>query len=446
MEPHEKYWNPYLETLSPEKIRALQFKKFQRIFTWAYTHSKFHRRLYDEAGITPDDIRSFDDIRHIPKVEKSMMRDIQLKDPFPYGDALCVPLEEVTEFRQTSGTTGQPVYQPDTWQDWEWWAEAWSYILYAQGYRATDRVFIPFGYNIFVAFWAGHYACEKIGCEVVPGGVLNTEARILKMRELRATAFMATPTYVLGMADTARRKLGIDPANELTIQRITCAGEPGASIPTTKRRMEEAWGAKVYDHIGATEIGAWSYECLEQPGGLHVNEALFLVEIEDIETGEMITEPERPGKMVITAFDRIAQPCVRFDSKDVIQWAKDPCGCGRTFRLIKGGVIGRADDITKVKGVLLAPTAIEEVVRGIPELGNDYEVIVDKKGDVDVITLKIEILEEALTRRDEVLARLKDQLRLKTNLGYKIEVHPYGSLPRYEVKAKRFKDLRKKGH
>ena len=440
------YWNPYLETLPRERLRALQLKKFRRIFKWAYDHSKFHRRLYDAAGIAPDDIRTFEDIRHVPKVEKSMMRDIQLKDPFPYGDALCVPLEEVTEFRQTSGTTGQPVYQPDTWQDWEWWSEAWSYILYAQGYRNTDRVFIPFGYNIFVAFWAGHYACEKIGCEVVPGGVLNTETRVLKMRELQATAFMATPTYVLGMADTARRKLGIDPAKDLKIQKITCAGEPGASIPTTKKRMEEAWGAKVYDHIGATEIGAWSFECMEQPGGLHVNEALFLVEIEDIETGEPITEPERPGKMVITAFDRIAQPCIRFDSKDVIQWAKDPCPCGRTFRLIKGGVIGRADDITKVKGVLLAPTAIEEVVRGIPELGNDYEVIVSKRGDVDKITLKIEILEEAITRKDNVLAGLKDQLRLKTNLGYKIEVHPYGSLPRYEVKAKRFKDLRKKGH
>ena len=446
MEPSKIYWNPYLETLPREMIQTLQLKKFQRVFRWAYEHSKFHRTLYDAAGINPEDIRTFEDIRHIPKVEKSMMRGIQLKDPFPYGDALCVPIEEVTEFRQTSGTTGQPVYQPDTWQDWEWWAEAWSYILYAQGYRKTDRVFIPFGYNIFVAFWAGHYACEKIGCEVVPGGVLNTEARLLKMQELQATAFMATPTYVLGMADTARRKLGIDPVKDLAIQRITCAGEPGASIPATKKRIEEAWGAKVFDHIGATEIGAWSYECMEQPGGLHVNEALFLVEIEDIETGEIITEPERPGKMVITAFDRIAQPCVRFDSKDVIQWAKDPCSCGRTFRLIKGGVIGRADDITKVKGVLLAPTAIEEVVRGIPELGNDYEVVVSKRGDIDEIILKIEILREAEGAEETVLAALKDQLRLKTNLGYKIEVHPYGSLPRYEFKARRFKDLRKKEH
>ena len=118
----QKYWNPVLETLAEEKLRNLQVKKFRRIFQWTFDHSKFHRSLYDDAGIKPEDIRSLEDIKHVPKVEKSMMRDIQRKDPFPYGDALCVPLEEVTEFRQTSGTTGQPVYQPDTWQDWEWWA------------------------------------------------------------------------------------------------------------------------------------------------------------------------------------------------------------------------------------------------------------------------------------------------------------------------------------
>ena len=164
---HSKYWNPLLETLALNKLRALQLRKFKAIFTWAYNHSKFHRSLYDSAGIKPEDIRTTADIRRVPKVEKAMMRGIQQKDPFPYGDALCVPLEEVTVFRQTSGTTGQPVYQPDTWQDWEWWAECWSFILWAQGYRQTDRVFIPFGYNVFVAFWAGHYAAEKIGCEVV---------------------------------------------------------------------------------------------------------------------------------------------------------------------------------------------------------------------------------------------------------------------------------------
>ena len=436
------YWNPLLETLPRERLRELQFKKFKRILQWAYDHSPFYRRLYQEAGLEPGDIKSFEDIARVPKVDKGMLREAQRRPPFPYGDILAVPLEEVTEFRQTSGTTGTPVYQADTWEDWEWWSECWAYVLYAQGYRESDRVFIPFGYNIFVAFWAGHYAAEKIGCEVVPGGVLDTRARILKMKELKCTAFMATPTYTLGMAETAKQ-MGIDP-KDLGIKRITCAGEPGASIPATKRRMEEAWGCPVYDHIGATEIGAWGYECTFQEG-VHVNEAFFLVEVEDLMTGEVTEEPGREGKMVVTALDRLAKPCIRFDSKDVIRWAERDCSCGRTFRLLDGGVLGRTDDITKVKGVLLAPTAIEEVVRGIPELGDEYEVVVSKRGDLDDILLKVEIKPGCEGKEKEVLERLQQELRLKTNLGYRIEIHPYGSLPRYQVKAKRFKDLRRKG-
>jgi phenylacetate-CoA ligase len=439
----QKFWNPVLETLPPEKIKQLQLNKFKKIFKWTYERSKFHRQLYDNAGIKPGDIQSLDDVQRVPKVEKSMMQNIQRKAPFPYGEALCVPLDEVTIFRQTSGTTGQPVYQPDTWQDWEWWMECWSYILWAQGYRPQDRVFIPFGYNIFVAFWAGHYAAEKIGCEVIPGGVLDTKARILKIQELQATAMMGTPTYILGMAETARSKMDIDPS-KLTIEKITCAGECGASIPSTKKRMEDAWGAKVYDHAGATEIGAWSFECTEQPGGLHVNEALFLVEIEDVETGEIIEEHGRRGKMVITALDRMAQPCLRFDSKDVIEWAPEPCACGRTSRLIKGGVVGRADDITKVKGVLLAPSAIEEVVRSIEGLSDEYEVIVEKVGDTDKIKLRVEVMPEAEDQCPLIESELVDQLRLKTNLRYDIEICGCETLPRYEVKARRFKDLRKK--
>ena len=267
---------------------------------------------------------------------------------------------------------------------------------------------------------------------------------LLRLWALKEVLSGVTPTYVLGMADTAHRKLGIDVAKELNIQKITCAGEPGACIPTTKKRMEEAWGAKVYDHIGATESGAWSYECTEQPGGLHVNEAFFLVEIEDLETGEITDDPGKPGKMIITALDRTAKPCIRFDSKDVIRWSPQNCACGRTFRLTDGGVMGRADDITKVKGVLLAPTAIEEVVRSISHLGDEYEVLVTKKGDIDDILLKVELLPGKESEEKDVLAHLKDQLRLKTNLGYRIEVHPYGSLPRYELKAKRFKDQRMK--
>ena len=390
----------------------------------------------------PGDIKTLDDIRKVPKVDKAMMRSIQGKDPFPYGEILSVPIEQVTEYRQTSGTTGQPVYHPETWQDWEWSSEAWAYVLYAQGYRAYDKVFMPFVYGLFIAFWAGHYGAEKVGCEVIPGGGMNTEARILKIQQLKPTAIMATPTYVLGMADTAKRKLGIDPARDLTVRKITTAGEPGGSIPATRKRMEEAWGAKVYDQCGATEIGHWGYEC-EAQCGLHVNEVFHLIEIEDLNTGELITHPGISGNMVITTFDRLAHPSIRFDSKDIIAWnPTDKCECGRTFRLLQGGVTGRVDDITKVKGVLLAPSSIEEVVRSIPELGDEYEVIVTKKGDIDDITLRVEPVPGQESNTEEIKATLANQLRLVTELGYNIEFHDHGTLPRYDGKARRFKDTR----
>ena len=270
---------------------------------------------------------------------------------------------------------------------------------------------------------------------------MDTQARILKIQELKPSALMATPSYVLSLATTARDCLGIDPSS-LAVEKITCAGEPGALIPSTKRRMEKSWEAKVYDHAGATEIGAWGYECTAQPGGMHVNEAMFLVEIEDMETGKIIQEAEKQGKMIITALDRLAQPCVRFDSKDIIEWSPDSCPCGRSFRLVKGGVQGRVDDLIKVKGVLLAPSAIEEIVRAFPELSDEFEVAVDKKGDLDQILLKVELRPDSHEHRESLKNRLKNQLRITTNLGFLIELKPYGSLPRYDIKARRFKDLR----
>ena len=436
------YWNPIIETMPTEKLKSLQLKKFKRILKWGYENSKLYRSLYTAAGLKPEDIQTWDDVRKVPMLEKEHYRSAQAKEPWPYGDSLCVPLEKVTVYHQTSGTTGQPVYQPDTWQDWEWWSECWSYILWAQGFRDTDRVYIPFGYNVFVAYWAGHYACEKIGCEVVTGAMLNTEERLMKMRELRATAFMATPTYVLGMADVCRNKLNIQPES-LGIKRILCAGEPGASVYTTKKRMEECWGADVFDHVGATEIGGWGYECTFKPGGIHVNEGMFLLELLDIETGEAIEEPGRLGKIVITAFDRLAQPCIRFDSKDVAMWG-EPCQCGRTFRVLKGGVQGRIDHITKVKGVLFSPVTVEEVVRSMPVLGNEYELIISRQNDIDIISFNVEINPGFEHTEKEIKSELARQLKLKTNLNYNIQCYSLGTLLRYEVKAKRVQDLRKK--
>jgi len=427
-----------------ENLRDLQLAKFKRILRWAWEKSPLYRRLYDEAGLVPEDIRTWEDVARVPMLEKEHYRTAQAKEPWPYGDSLCVPLSEVTEYHQTSGTTGQPVYQPDTWRDWEWQSECWSYIMWAMGFRNTDRVFLAFGYNVFIAYWTGHYAGEKIGCQIIPGGGLNTVERILKMKELRVNAFMATPTYVLGMAETCRTKLNIDPAS-LGIRRILCAGEPGASVPATKRRIEEAWQCDVYDHVGATEIGGWGYECTAKPGGPHVNEAMYLVELIDLETGRPIEEPGRLGRIVITTFDRHAQPCVRFDAKDVAMWWDKDCACGRTFRVLAGGIQGRTDHITKVKGVLFSPTSAEDVVRRIPELSDEFELVVERRGDLDEITLKVELMPECAGMEAAVREKLARDFRMTTNLNCHLEFHAFGQLPRYEVKARRFKDLRKPG-
>jgi len=212
-------------------------------------------------------------------------------------------------------------------------------------------------------------------------------------------------------------------------------------IPATRKRLEDAWGAKVYDQVGSTEAGHWGWQCTAQ-SGIHVNDALFLIEIEDIETGEPVDKPGKKGKMIVTNLNRLAQPCIRFDSKDVIQWNSDRCECGRTFRLLEGGVSGRTDDITKVKGVLFAPSACEEVIRSFPELSSEYQITVTRQGNEDEITLKLEINPGCENKVDNVKEQLLAQLRLITNIGYKLELHDYGSLPRAEGKAKRFKDLR----
>jgi phenylacetate-CoA ligase len=436
---NSKYWNPVLETLSREQLEQLQLLKFQRAVHHAYTNSPFYRRKLDGAKIKPDHIKTLSDVRKVPRTDKNELRDAQGTEPFPYGDLLAVSTDEVTAYHQTSGTTGQAVQQADSWRDWEWWSECWATLLWAQGFRPQDRVFIPFSYGVFIAFWAGHYACEKIGCEIIAGGGLSTEDRILKMKEVRATAWMGTPTYGLHMAEVAEG-MGIDLAKELNVKKMLCSGEPGALIPATKRRLEERWGAKVFDHAGATEGGAWGFECAEQPGGLHVNEAMFLMEVLDTDTGDPVG-PGAKGELVITPLDRKAQPYIRFNLKDMAMLSDDPCDCGRSFRLLKGGVLGRSDRLTKIRGVLFSPTSVEEVVRGFPELGDEYQVTLHKKGALDEVTVRVEIRPDG-DKIPGLEERLGRELRLHTGLRVNVELEAYGTLPRFQVKANRYKDQR----
>jgi len=251
------YWNPFIETLPREQIQHIQIKNFRRILSYAKTHSEFYRRRYDQ--IDPQDIRDLDDVRALPLVSKEDLREAQDgKEAFPFGEFLAVSPEEVSIFRQTSGTTGKPVYVPESFESWQWRVEIWCHILWMAGFRETDRVFIPFGYNVYVAFWEGHFAAEKLGCMVVPGGALDTAGRINKCLEVKATAMLNTPTYGMHMAQEAE-KMGLLP-REMGIRRMLCAGEP--LPPASRTRLEDLWGAEVYDHIGGTGCALSARDCM----------------------------------------------------------------------------------------------------------------------------------------------------------------------------------------
>jgi phenylacetate-CoA ligase len=445
MKSYKNMWNPVTETMPLEDLRKLQLRKFQRVFGYVYEKSPFYRAKFQKAGLKPEDIKTLDDIRKIPLTNKKEMRIAQEnKEPYPFGELLTVPMDQVTEYHQTTGTTGMPVRFADTWEDWELFSEKWAYTMYSRGFNEKDVAYLPFPYHLFIAFWGAHYACEKIGAMVIAGGTAGTEERVREIADLRATTILCTPTYALSLAATAK-KMGYDPV-KLAVNKIFCAGEPGASIPATKKRIEETWGAKVYDVAGATEAPMWAFECAAQQGE-HINEIMDYVEVLNPDT----YEPAKPGEMgtiVVTSLDRQAMPSIRYDLKDLIRTPdpQDLCECGRTWRRFKGGILGRSDDISKVRGVLFSPGNVEEAVRRISELSDEYELMVflDDKG-YEQILVKVEPMPQFANDTEPIKKKLEVELRNLTQLRCDVEFHPYGTLPRYDVKSKRFKDLRK-GH
>src|SRR4030042_791779 len=222
-----KYWNPYLETLPRDAYNEIYLSYFRNLLSYCSQGFVLYREKL--KGIEGRDIQSLGDLRKIPFTEKEELRKYQEMEPFPYGGTLGSNIEKVTTFRQTSGTTGKPVYVPETYESWQWRIEAWCHILYMAGFRPRHRIFLPFVYNVYVAFWEGHYAAEKLGCELVPGGGLDTKGRIHKILESKANEMMNTPTYGLHIAEEAKA-IGIDPAS-LGIERMLCAGDPMPSAP-----------------------------------------------------------------------------------------------------------------------------------------------------------------------------------------------------------------------
>jgi phenylacetate-CoA ligase len=332
-------------------------------------------------------------------------------------------------YHQTSGTRGRPMPVLDTAEDWQWWINGWQFVLDAAGITADDRLLLAFSFGPFIGFWAAFEAGCQRGCLVIPGGGMNTEARLAMIRASQATALFCTPSYALHMAEVAVA-LQIVPA-ELGIRKVVLAGEPGGSIPATRARIESAWGARVTDHAGATEVGPWGYGDRDARG-LHILETEFIAEFLSIEDGKPATEGEL-SELVLTNLGRYGNPLIRYRTGDLVRpvWRH---GQANRFVLLEGGVLGRADDMTVVRGVNIFPSAIEQIVRSFPEVV-EYRATIERTGAMDQMRVEIE------DRLDDP-RRVSSELQLRLGLKVEVRAVPPGTLPRFDGKGKRFVDLR----
>ncbi|MGI8696722.1 MAG: phenylacetate--CoA ligase family protein [Mycobacteriales bacterium] len=437
------YWNPKIETLPRAELRGLQLAKLRTVVRWAAGRSPHYRERFAAAGVSPEDIRSWDDIRRLPFLTRAEWMTAQESNP-PYGTLPVAGAERAIRLHTTSGTSGRtPLRALDSRKDWAWTAEMWCYGLWAAGIRSTDVAYVAFGYGSFIGFWGLHYGLEKLGALVIPGGAQTTATRVRQIVDFGATVVASTPTYALRLAQEAAEQ-SIDLRGS-AVRTVMLSGEPAGSIPETKALIEKQWGATACDTAGMTEISTiFMFECRHQPGGAHVIEDHVLEEVVDPQTGEPVGYGE-PGERVVTSFGRSMIPLIRYRTADlVVKVPADRCSCGRTFDLYEGGVLGRVDDMTKVRGTNVYARAVEAIVRHRPEI-EEFQIAITAAGIRDEIALLVELTGQLPDdpRWPDLQRWLHRELAdAHEGLNFRVELAEPDSLPRFELKAKRLVDHR----
>jgi len=419
------------ERLDTLDLRRHQFARLQTMLEAVLPHNVFYHNKLTRAGVhTAADLSSLDALRHLPFTTKAELLEDQAQTP-PYGTLPTFPLERYVQEHHTSGTSGRGLRWLDTRKSWEWLARCWVRIFRAAGVTRADSIFFPFSFGPFVGVWSGVEGARRLGCLVIPGGGKNSLGRVNAIMLDRPTVMVCSPTYALRLAEVAA-EAGIDLARSAL--RVTIhAGEPGASLPATKARLGKAFGAEVFDHAGATEVGAWGFEC-HAHDGVHFNEAEYIFEIVDPVTGS----PAQEGELVVTNLGRTGMPAIRYRTGDFGRLHERPCACGSSYRRLKGGVVGRLDQKLSIRGVEFYPSELENVIRGFREAG-EFAVDVRRKEDRDEIEVRVEVGSDDA---DGVTARMTRALRDALGLGFDVRAVPLRELPRFPVKARRVTDHR----
>ena len=418
----------HLESASRSLIEEHQLARLQLGLRRILPHNRFYEKklFVGRASIILEGIK---DLSRLPFTTKQELITDQELHPL-FGSNLTYPLSEYIRLHQTSGTTGHPLKVLDTQESWDWWADCWTSVYQAAGVTRDDIVFLAFGFGPFIGFWSAYEGAKRLGALTVPGGGMDSLQRLRAIDEVGATVLVCTPSYALRLAEVAQEH-GLDMQSSSV--RVTIhAGEPGASIPATRERIERAWGARAYDHAGMTEMGAYGFACSEQQG-LHVNEGEFIAEILD----PLDNQPLRvgqTGELVLTNLGRWGSPVIRYRTGDLVRHGGYACGCGRTFLCLPGGVLGRVDDMLIVRGVNVYPSAVENILHRFPEV-SEYRVIVTSEGTMDEVVLQVEC-------PARLTAAIAEELHVAFNLRIPIEAVEPGTLPRFELKARRVEDRR----
>ncbi|MFA7063299.1 MAG: phenylacetate--CoA ligase [Methanomethylophilus sp.] len=430
------FWNPKIECMPADQLRQLQYRELKRLVNNLYSFNKFYRDHMKAQNVTPLDINSIEDITKLPFMYKQDLRD-------NYPDKMfTVPKNEIVRYHVSSGTSGKPTLVAYTRNDLDYWTEALCRSFTAGGLGPDDTIQISYGYGLFTGGLGAHYGAERVGATVLPSGTGNTERQLEMMKDLGVTAIACTPSYLIHL-DTTAKKLGYDWKRDMVLKKAFLGAEPWSEPMRT--RIQNDLGIKAYDLYGTSEQAGPMFSECEYQKGVHVWGDIMYVEILDRETGEPL-EPGNEGEMAVTMLKKEAMPMIRYRTRDITTLYTDTCECGRTSpRLAR--ITGRCDDMLVIRGINVFPSQVEYTLLQIPEVGDQYMIIVTRDGDLDKMVLQVEIRPEAFSDKVEDMialrAHIESQLKKYLNIAVQVELKAPGELPRFDGKASRVIDKRK---
>jgi phenylacetate-CoA ligase len=424
------------------ELAELQWTKLQTQLNHLYGKSPFYRQRMDSAGCRPDQVASLDDYRRrFPILFREDMTKAELESP-PYGTLAAVDPRHAVFHHQTSGSTGAPPIRSfDTARDWAWVSDMWATALTGMGVSEGDRAVAAFGYALFIGFWGAHYGIQRMGCQMLSTGGLDTEKRIELIMDLGINVFLTTPTYALRVAQVAP-KMGVDLAKDSPIKLVVTSGEPRPE--STRKIVENVFDAYVADCAGMTEVGTVvMFECVENPGGMHIIETDVIEEVLDPETQEPVDYGEQ-GVRVMTTLGREGIVALRYWTNDlVVRRPHTDCSCGRTWDIYEGGIRGRADHLRKVRGVWFTPIMVEDLVRSkFPDV-DEFQIKLTTVDAIDALVIQLEpVADMPRDRYENLHEQFAVEAKRALTLTPEVEIVSPGTLPRFEMKAKRFEDIR----